>query len=154
MTEDKVEQEALKILTTLGWEVLNGPEIGPEGTGERKYDQVVLERRLSEAINRINSHLPISAVEEVVKKTVRHNHPEMLLDNHQFHSQLTDGVSVEYRTESGEVRTEQAQLFDFSNQANNEFVAVNQFTVINGDYHRRPDIVLFVNGLPRSEERR
>ncbi|OGD64251.1 DEAD/DEAH box helicase [Candidatus Berkelbacteria bacterium RIFCSPLOWO2_01_FULL_50_28] len=148
MTEDKVEQEALKILTTLGWEVLNGPEIGPEGTGERKYDQVVLERRLSEAINRINSHLPISAVEEVVKKTVRHNHPEMLLDNHQFHSQLTDGVSVEYRTESGEVRTEQAQLFDFSNQANNEFVAVNQFTVINGDYHRRPDIVLFVNGLP------
>ena len=54
MTEDKVEQEALKILTTLGWEVLNGPEIGPEGTGERKYDQVVLERRLGEAINRIN----------------------------------------------------------------------------------------------------
>lgn len=148
MTEDKVEQEALKILEQLGWEILNGPEIGPEGTNERKYDQVVLERRLPEAVARVNPHLPISAVEEVVKKTIRHHHPEMLLDNHQFHSQLTNGVSVEYRTESGEVRTEQVQLFDFSNPANNEFVAINQFTVINGEYHRRPDIVLFVNGLP------
>ncbi|MEK7171050.1 MAG: type I restriction endonuclease subunit R [Patescibacteria group bacterium] len=148
MTEEKVEQEALKILDQLGWEVLNGPEIGPEGTSERKYDQVVLERRLAEAVAKINPHLPVLAIEEVVKKTIRHHHPEMLLDNHQFHSQLTDGVSVEYRTASGEVRTEQAQLFDFTNPANNEFVAVNQFTVINGDYHRRPDIVLFVNGLP------
>lgn len=148
MTEDKVEQEALKILEGLGWEVLHGPEIGTEGTDERKYDQVVLERRLSEAIKRINPHLPISSIEEVAKKVIRHHHPEMLLDNHQFHSQLTEGVSVEYRNGAGEVRTEQAQLFDFANPANNEFVAVNQFTVINGDYHRRPDIVLFVNGLP------
>lgn len=148
MTEDKVEQEALKILATLGWEVLNGPEIGPEGTGERKYDQVVLDRRLGETIKRINPHLPISAIEEVAKKVTRHHYPEMVLDNQQFHSQLTEGVSVEYRTENGEVRTEQAQLFDFVNPNNNEFVAVNQLTVINGDYHRRPDVVLFVNGLP------
>lgn len=148
MTEEKVEQEALKILQSLGWEVLNGPEIGPEGTGERKYDEVVLRRRLAEATAKINPHLLAAAIEEVAKKVTRHHDPEMLLDNHQFHSQLTDGVTVEYRTEGGEVRTEQAQLFDFNDPANNEFVAINQFTVINGEYHRRPDIVLFVNGLP------
>jgi type I restriction enzyme R subunit len=88
MTEDKIEQEALNILGQLGWKVLHGPEIGPDGIGERKYNQVVLERRLGEAIKRINSQLPVAATEEVVKKAVRHHHPEMLLDNHQFHNQL------------------------------------------------------------------
>lgn len=148
MTEEKVEQEALKILEQLGWQILNGPEIGPEGTGERKYEEVILTRRLSEAIARINPQLPPASIDEVVKKVTRHHHSEMLMDNHQFHQQLTDGVSVECRGSGGEVRTEQAKLFDFENPENNEYVAVNQFTVINGDHHRRSDIVLFVNGLP------
>lgn len=148
MTEEKIEQEALKTLEQLGWQILNGPEIGPEGTGERKYEEVILTRRLSEAIARLNAQLPESAIDEVAKKVSRHHHPEMLLDNHQFHQLLTDGVSVEYRASSGEVRTEQAQLFNFDDPTKNEFISVNQFTVINGDYHRRPDIVLFVNGLP------
>lgn len=148
MTEEKIEQEALKTLEQLGWQILNGPEIGPEGTGERKYEEVILTWRLSEAIARINPQLPPASIDEVVKKVARNHHPEMLIDNHQFHQLLTDGVSVEYRGSSGEVRTEQAKLFDFEYPESNEFVAVNQFTVINGDYHRRPDIVLFVNGLP------
>ncbi len=148
MTEEKIEKEALKILERLGWQILSGPEIGPEGSSERKYDEVILTRRLSEAIAQLNPRLPASTIDEVVKKVSRHDHPEMLLDNHQFHQQLTDGVSVEYRASNAEVRTEQARVFDFENPENNEFVAVNQFTVINGDYHRRPDIVLFVSGLP------
>ncbi|MEX1064322.1 MAG: type I restriction endonuclease subunit R [Candidatus Paceibacterota bacterium] len=149
MTEDKVEQEALKILEQLGWTIFNGPTIGPDGEfPEREYDQVLLTDRLRAAIRQINPRLTEHAEEEVIKKVSRYHHPEILLDNRQFHSQLTDGVSVEYRTPDGGVRTEQARLFDFEDPTKNEFVAINQFTVINGDYHRRPDIVLFVNGLP------
>lgn len=148
MTEDQVEQEALKILAELGWEVLNGPEIGPDGTKERAYTDAALNERLSNAISKLNPHLSAVAKEEVIKKVIRTTEPLLLLDNHEFHDLLVNGMSVEYRDTAGEIRTEKVWLFDFENQQNNEFVAVNQLTVMQGDNHRRPDIVLFVNGLP------
>ena len=148
MTEDKVEQEALQILTGLGWEVLNGPEIGPDGSGIRKYSDAILEQRLKDAIAKLNPSISVSAQEEVFKKVIRTSKPSELLDNHDFHELLVNGVDVEYRDNSGDIRTDKVWLFDFNNAVNNDFVAINQLTMIQDDYNRRPDIVLFVNGLP------
>lgn len=148
MTEDKVEQEALKILESLGFQILHGPEIGPDGSGERRYTDVVLAKRLAEAVARINPEVPETAREEAAKRVIRSSAHDLVHDNREFHQLLVDGVDVEYRADDGEVRSGKVWLIDFANPANNEFLAVNQYTVIQGDYRRRPDIVLFVNGLP------
>ncbi len=148
MNEDKIEQEALKILAEMGWEVLNGPEIGPEGSRERTYEQVFLDNRLAAAINRINPNISADGLDEVRKQLRTSTEPTYQDDNHKFHNLLVNGIDVEYRNTEGEIRTEKVWLYDFENPQNNEFVAVNQFTVIQGEHNRRPDIVLFVNGLP------
>lgn len=148
MTEEKIELESLEILKDLGWEVLFGPDIGPDGSGERKYTDAVLERRLRESLTRLNPNIPTSAQSEAIKKVIRSSESTLLLDNKSFHKILVDGVEVSFRSTTGEIRTEPVKLFDFTNLNNNDFVAVNQLTVMEGEFHRRPDIVLFVNGLP------
>lgn len=148
MTEDKIEQDALNILQDQGWTILNGPEIGPDGSGLRRYDEVVLRKYLENAIVKLNSNLSEDNLNEIIKKVVQTNSPDQLLDNKNFHSLLTDGVSIEYRNRNNEIRSRQIKLFDFNNPKNNEFVAVNQLTVIQNNINRRPDIILFVNGLP------
>ncbi|NTW62250.1 type I restriction endonuclease subunit R, partial [Candidatus Saccharibacteria bacterium] len=148
MTEDKIEQNALEILHNIGWQVFNGPEIGPDGSGERQYTDAALNRRFIDAIGRLNPDIPQTARDEAIKRVVRTAEPTLLLDNRDFHSLLVNGVDVEYRDENGELRTNKVWLIDNNNPANNEFVAINQYTMIQGDFHRRPDVVLFVNGLP------
>lgn len=148
MTEDKVERNALEILASLGWQVLHGPEIGQDGSGERQYTDAVLKGRLEQAVARINPDIPQAAQAEAVKRVLRTSEPTLLLDNRDFHNLLVNGVDVEYRDGSGDVRANKVWLIDAENPSNNEFVAVNQYTMIQGDYHRRPDVVLFVNGLP------
>ncbi len=148
MNEDKVEQNALEILEELGFEILHGPDIGPDGTGEREYTNPVLRHRLEEAIARINSNIPEDARKESIKRVLRSAEPTLLLENKAFHKYLTDGANVEYRDESGEIRDDMLKLIDFDNPQNNEFLAINQLTVIEGEKNRRPDVVLFVNGLP------
>ena len=149
MNENYIEQAALEILRELKYTVLFGPDIGPEGTREReRYQDVVLVGRLRAAVEKLNPELPETAREEVVRKVIRESSPDAILDNRQFHLMLVDGVDVEYRREDGELRTEKARLIDTETVRSNDFVAVNQFTVMHGDNNRRPDIVLFVNGLP------
>jgi type I restriction enzyme, R subunit len=148
MTEDKIEQEALKILVNLGWTVLHGPEIGPDGSAERNYTDAALTRRLDAAVLRINPDIPAMAQAEAIKRVLRTVEPNLLLDNRDFHNLLVNGVNVEYRDDNGEVRSNIVQLVDAKNLENNEFVAVNQYTMMQDDFHRRPDVVLFVNGLP------
>ncbi len=148
MTEDKIEQSALDTLRELGWEVLFGPDIGPDGSGEREYSEVALVGRLDDAVARINPSLTETDRQEAIKKTLRSNSPDLVLDNHAFHKLLIDGVHVEYRDNDGTIRTQVVKLFDFDQAQYNDFVAVNQFTVVEGEHNRRPDIVLFVNGLP------
>lgn len=148
MTEDKIEQNALEILASLGWQVLHGPEIGPEGSGERQYGDAVLAGRLSAAVQRLNPDVPVQAQAEAIKRVLRTSEPTLVLDNREFHNLLVNGVDVEYRAENGDMRTTPVQLLDIEHPENNEFVAVNQYTMMQGDYHRRPDVVLFVNGLP------
>lgn len=148
MTEDKIEQSLLDTLAQMGWDVVSGPTIGPDGTMERGYADVVLERRLELALGRLNPDLQPAQLGEVVKRIVRTGGADLLADNRDFHTLLTDGVNVEYRHSDGSVRTAQARLFDFDNPENNDFVAVNQLTVVQDDINRRPDVVLYVNGLP------
>jgi type I restriction enzyme, R subunit len=148
VTEDKVEQNALEILESLGWKIIYGPDIGPDGSSERRYRDVVLAARLQDAVHRLNTGVPVAAREEAIRKVVRSAEPSLILDNHQFHLLLVNGVDVEYRHSDGNVRTGKVRLFDFDDKARNEFVAINQLTVMQSDYHRRPDVVLYVNGLP------
>ncbi len=148
MNEDKVEQEALEILRGLGWEILNGPEIGPDGSGERQYHEVFLDKRLTFAVQKLNPKISSDGLDRVRTLLSRSTVPTLLHDNHEFHKFLVNGLDYEYRDANGDIRTDKVVLFDFENPENNEFVAVNQFTVIQGDYNRRPDVVLFVNGLP------
>lgn len=148
MTEDKIEQNALEILRSMGWQILSGPEIGEDGTRERMYTDAFLYRRVLQAVDRLNPSISESAQAEAVKRVLRTGEPDLLLDNKDFHNLLVNGVDVEYRDQAGEVRTNKVWLIDTENPENNEFLAVNQYTMMQGDYHRRPDIVLLVNGLP------
>ncbi len=148
MTEAQIEQSLLDTLAHLGWDIVNGPTIGPDGTMEREYADVTLNRRLDIALARLNPDLTPEQREEVARRVVRASSAELLADNQDFHTLLTDGVNVEYRHEDGSVRTAQARLFDFDNPENNDFVAVNQLTVVQNNINRRPDAVLYVNGLP------
>lgn len=149
ITEFSIEQLALDILLDLDYKVLYGPDIACDGPEpERKsYSDVILVDRLQSAINRLNPKIPAEAKEEAVKKLLRVESPDLVINNQNFHKMLVDGVDVEYRKE-GSIVGDKIWLFDFDNPENNEFLAVNQFTIIENNNNRRPDIILFINGLP------
>ena len=148
MTEDKIEQNLLDTLAQLSWEIVNGPTIGPDGTMERTYADVALTRRLEIALARINPNIPAAQRNEALKRIIRAATDDLLADNQIFHKLVVEGVDVEYRHTDGSIRTTQVHLLDFDNPENNDFVAVNQLTVIEDNINRRPDVVLYVNGLP------
>ncbi|MBL7139088.1 MAG: type I restriction endonuclease subunit R, partial [Bacteroidales bacterium] len=114
---------------------------------ERKYHEVVLLRRLRDAIDKLNPDIPFEAREDALKKMLRAESPALIANNETIHRYVTEGMDIEYRTESG-IKGDKLYLVDFNNPENNEFIAVNQFTVIESSNNKRPDIVLFVNGLP------
>ncbi|VVB81470.1 Uncharacterised protein [uncultured archaeon] len=149
ITESDVEQNALDILSELGYKIVHGPHIAPDGESPERqlYSDVVLVERLRSAINKLNSKLPEEAKAEAIKKVLRSESPKLIVNNERFHRLLVDGVDVEYR-QHGRIKGDKVWLFDFNKPENNEFLAVNQFTVIEDRNNRRPDIVLFVNGLP------
>ncbi len=148
-TENTVEEAALEIIEGLGYTILHGPNIAPgEMFAERtNYSDAVLVGRLREALSRINHKIPGEAIEEATRKVLHPDSPSLIENNRRFHRFLTDGVSVEYQAE-GRIVHDQVRLFDFENPTNNDWVAVNQFTVVENRSNRRPDIVVFVNGIP------
>ena len=150
ITEDQLEQLALQWFQDTGWTYISGPDLAPEGgTPERAdFRVVVLRGRLATAVQRLNPKLPPTAVDEVVHVVTTPAHPSLARNNHAFHRLLMDGVKVEFTNASGEKDADHAQLIDFQNPANNDFLVVNQFTVTGTKKPRRPDIVVFVNGLP------
>ncbi len=154
LTESTVEAAALEWLAALGWQVAHGADIAPNTPGAERadYGQVVLERRLRDALARLNPDFPDSAVEDAFRKLTRPEGAALENRNRQFHRMLVNGVNVEYRAGDGGIRGQQAQVLDFGNPANNDWLAVNQFTVtdtVSGNRNtRRPDVVLFLNGLP------
>ena len=150
ITEADVEQAALDWLATLGWQVAHGPDIAPDTPGAERgdYGQVLLEARLRDALARMNPSLPLSALDDAVRKLTRPEGATLEARNRSFHRMLVNGVTVEYRTNDGSIRGEQAQVIDFDNPDNNDWLAVNQFTVAENRNTRRPDVILFLNGLP------
>ncbi|MBU1008569.1 MAG: type I restriction endonuclease subunit R [Bacteroidetes bacterium] len=148
ITENEIEEIALGYLQSLGYNYLNGLIISPDGEHpERQYTDVVLTTRLRDAIDKLNPTITQDAKEDALKKVLRTESPNQLINNENFHRYLTDGVDVEVRTPSG-IRGEKVYIVDFTNPENNEFLAVNQFTIIEGSQNKRPDLILFVNGLP------
>ena len=150
ITESVVEEAALNWLAELKYTIINGPTIAPgELLAERdSYDEVVLKGRLQDAINKLNPNIPSDAKEEAFRKIIIPDGPSLIANNRIFHNYLTDGVPVEYMGDEGRVINDVVWLFDFETLTNNDWLAVNQFTVIENDHNRRPDIVVFVNGLP------
>lgn len=148
--EDDLEQATLEWLEELGYETLHGPDIAVDGEyPEREsYQEVVLHDRLEEALRKINPSASSSSIERAVQLVTMIESPSLIVNNRNFQKYVTDGVDVEYRTEDGRNTTEKLWLFDFEKPERNDFVAVNQFTVIEGQQNKRPDVVVFVNGLP------
>jgi type I restriction enzyme, R subunit len=149
LTEDEIEQLCLEMLRDeLGYQILYGPDLIDNDNPERTHAEVVLSRRLHEAIHRINPTIPAEAKEDALKKIVRFTSPDLLTTNQFFHALLTDGIDVKFRTADG-TRSDKVWLIDYSlHSTKNEFLAVNQFTVIEGQNKKRADVVLFINGLP------
>ena len=149
-TESIVEQATLAWLESVGWVVQSGAEIAPgELAAERTdYGQVWLSQRLRDALARLNPGLPAEALEDAFRKLTRPEGPELVARNRLVHRLLVDGVTVEYRTADGGIRGAQVRVIDFDDPANNDWFAVNQFAVVENKHTRRPDVVLFVNGLP------
>ena len=150
ITEADVEQAALDWLSALGWKVAHGPDIAP-GTlnAERSdYGQVALERRVQDSLAELNLSLPPSALDDAFRRLTRPEGSTLEARNRAFHRMLVDGVTVEYRTGDGRIGGAQVKVVDFDNPASNNWLAVNQFTVTENRNTRRPDVVLFINGLP------
>jgi type I restriction enzyme R subunit len=149
-SESTVESAALAWLSELGWQVRPGAEIAPDGlfAERRDYGQVVLEQRLRDALARLNPDLPPEALQDAFRKLP--NPPGATLEqrNRAFHRMLVDGVAVEYRRPDGAIAGAQVRILDFDDPDNNDWLAVNQYTVVENRHTRRPDVVLFVNGLP------
>lgn len=156
ITENIIEQSAIEILQSQGWDYANGKEISPEGLfcERENFSQIVLLNRLRTAIAKINPTIPLDAQEAAVQKVLRIASPDLLHNNEEFHRLLVEKVKIPYQ-ENGYERSHEVALIDFEHPANNQFLVVNQYTIIENNpafggtgHHKRPDVLLFVNGLP------
>ncbi|HDB3715372.1 TPA: type I restriction endonuclease subunit R [Staphylococcus aureus] len=149
-SEDDLEQVALEWLQSLGYDYKKGNEISMTGLApERKSDKdVVLHERLEKSLRKINSDIHHRFIEKAIHELTLEKSPNLLENNLTFHENLINGIEIEDYDDEGQSVVEIVKIVDFEHPQNNDFLAVNQFTVINGDYTKRPDIVLFINGLP------
>jgi type I restriction enzyme R subunit len=155
ITENSIEEFAIELLEKLGYESVYGPDIAPDGdtsTGSmsdkrESYEQVLLIDRLRKALKHINRNMPADILEDAVKEIRRIHSPELLTNNETFHRFLTEGIPVSKRVD-GDDRGDLVWMIDFKNPYNNDFLVVNQFTVVENNHTKRPDIILFVNGIP------
>ncbi len=151
-TESVVEEATLDWLAALGYTVLHGPDIAAgEPVAERDdsgYRDVILERRLRQALQRLNPTLPADAIEDAYRRLTRPEEPSTVTQNHALHQMLVDEVTVEYTRPDGSIAGGQVRVIDFDHPENNDWAAVNQFTVVEGQHTRRPDVLIFLNGLP------
>ena len=150
VSESDVETAALSWLSSLGWQTAHGPDMAPDTLGSERTDftQVVLEERLRNALLNLNPDLPPSALETGLRQLINPDGPTLEARNRSFHHALTRGVTVPVRRPDGTTSGEPAAVVDFENPANNDWLAVNQFTMKENQSTRRADIVLFLNGIP------
>lgn len=149
ITENDIELLVIERLEELGYSYLYAPEIGPDGENPERstYQEVLLKSRLKDAIQRLNPSIPHDVQNEAFKELERISSPELLSNNEQFHKYLTEGIPVIKRIDDDD-RGDRVWLIDFENPQNNEFVVANQFTVIENDVNKRPDVIIFINGIP------
>lgn len=149
LTESAIEDFAIQQFEQLGYQYVYGPSIAPDSeTPEReRWDEVLLSGRLMQALQRINPQQPQAVLLGALKEIERLHSPDLLASNEAFHRLLTEGVKISTQKEGNE-RGDIVWLVDFNNPANNEFLVINQFTVIENNINKRPDLVLFVNGMP------
>ena len=146
--ESDLEKTLIEWLQEIGYDYALGADLSPGGNNiERSYDEVVLKYRLRNALLRINNRLPAEAIDEALRLILIPQHPTLIQNNHDFHRYITQGIDVQIRQKDGSYRTEKVWIFD-KNIDNNEFLAVNQLTVIENKHNRRPDVILYINGLP------
>jgi len=149
MKESDVEELFLNILSDIGYSVNFGPDISPGGKEqEREYSESILTGRLKERLQLINPEIPDEAIDEAIRIIRKNNSQDLVSNNHDFHNLVVNGIDVQYRKSNGSIKHDKVFLFDFDHTENNEFLAVNQFTIIEDKHERRPDMVLFVNGIP------
>ena len=148
--ESTIESAALAWLEASGWQVAHGSDLAPGALASerRDYSEVALTGRLRDALARLNPDLPVEALEDAFRQLTQPQGADLIQRNRALHRLLVDGVTVEYRDAGGAIRGAQARVIDFDDPANNDWLAVNQFTVVENKHTRRPDVVLFVNGLP------
>ncbi len=149
LTESTIEKFTIELLERLGYQYIYAPDIAHDGEKPERnsYEDVLLTERLQNAIRRINPKIPIDSQDEALKEIQRINSPELLANNEAFHRMLTEGINVSYQKE-GHQRGDLVWLIDFETPENNEFIVANQFTVIENGNNKRPDVILFVNGIP------
>ena len=149
LTESAIEEFAIKLFERLGYSTVYAPDIAPDGEQPERshYDEVLLSGRLEQALKRINPRLSPAMLQAALKDVQRISSPDLLVNNEAFHRLLTEGVNVTYQKD-GDARGDLVWLVDFNNPENNEFLVVNQFTVIENNQNKRPDVILFVNGIP------
>ena len=149
ITESAIEKFAIELLEKSGYQYIYAPDIAPDSeTPERQsFEEVLLIERLQTAVGRINPSIPTDIREDAIKQIQRLNSPELIANNETFHRMLTEGIKVSHQKD-GNRRGDLVWLIDFKNPENNDFIVTNQFTVIENNVNKRPDIILFVNGLP------
>ncbi|OIP95146.1 MAG: DEAD/DEAH box helicase [Piscirickettsiaceae bacterium CG_4_10_14_3_um_filter_44_349] len=149
ITEDQLEQLCLEWFQSIGYAYANGYDIAPDGDSPERndYRQIVLFGRLLNQLQIINPHIPASVLESVAQQVAKPETPVLIKNNKTFHQWLLEGVKVSFK-QDGKDKTDYVQLIDFSHTANNQFLVVNQFTLIGTKGNRRPDVIVFINGLP------
>ncbi len=149
ITESEIEEFAIKLLEKLGYQYIYGPDIAPDSASplRKSFEDVLLIEQLKTAVGRINPIIPDNVREDAIKQIQRLNSPELIANNEVFHRMLTEGIKVSYQKD-GNSRGDLVWLIDFKCPENNDFLVVNQFTVIENSINKRPDIILFVNGVP------
>jgi type I restriction enzyme R subunit len=151
INEDQVEQITLDWFRELGYDYLCGYDIAPDSDDPQRddYEEVILPSRLYTALTKLNPSLPASAIDEAIAIIKKHQDSSLIQNNRSFHQKLLSGIKVDIETEEG-TQGERVKLVDFHNPDNNDFLVVNQFTVKGSKGNRRPDIIVFINGLPLS----
>jgi len=148
--ESHLEEATLEWFEELGYEIVFGPDVAPDGEySERKdYSAVILNDRLKEALSRINPKLPSEAIEDAFRQILIPKNPSLVMNNKAFQQMITDGIDVQVKQPNASYRTEKAYVFDCEKPLNNNFMVANQFTIVEHGVEKRPDTIVFVNGIP------
>ncbi|MEY3498660.1 MAG: hypothetical protein RL308_329 [Bacteroidota bacterium] len=149
ITEDNIEIFAIELLQSMGWEYIHGLAIAPgaEQAERESFEQIILTERLRKSIGILNPNIPHEAQEQAIQKVLRIYSPDLLFNNESFHKELVEKVKIPYQKDGFE-RSYEVALIDFENPLNNEFLVVNQYTIVEKNQNKRPDVLLFVNGIP------